>query len=181
MSGEWKIIKGQNPILLVASHNYPQIREAIIKPRDIGTGNLVERLCETTSSWGTISETVQLDPNWYKNSDFRNMVKNIIKRNNIKVVLDIHGRRKSWPRIIDFYPNNSFKQKFSSTLDGLSVIDFKDGDQTTLSEDIDRLNVPSIEIEIRRDGREIGTKNYYEVISVLERVIRNLMKFPNGV
>lgn len=51
----WKIIEGNLPVLLVASHNYPHLRKGLVKPKDIGTGDLVKVLCNKYNCWGIIS------------------------------------------------------------------------------------------------------------------------------
>lgn len=38
----WKIIRGNSPILLVASHSFPQMRKKSIKKADINTGVLAQ-------------------------------------------------------------------------------------------------------------------------------------------
>jgi hypothetical protein len=182
MNKKWRIIKGQRPVLLVASHNYPQIREGSIKPADIGTGDIVEKLCQNTKSWGIISQSVLYDPNWYEKSEFRIEVKELINKNNIGIVLDFHGKKDSSDAPVDFYPNSAFKQRFSACLIGLSTKSFKKNDQLTLSEDIDHLGVPGLEIEIDKKTRLAGTKLYNIIVNELETLIIKLKEliFLNG-
>lgn len=173
---KWKIIKGENLILLVASHNRPHNREGVIKPADIGTGLLVEDLCVQTKAWGMVSETVQEDPNWYKDSKFRNKLENIVDTNGIKAVIDIHGRKHSWQHLLDAYPNNSFRRRFGvQVLRDFAIQPFKDNDQLTITEDLDSVNIPGVEIEIRKDGRIKGTGLYDEVVNTLKQLIDSLL------
>lgn len=173
-TSSWKLILGNIQVLLVASHNYPHIRRGKIKQGELGTGDLVEYLCRKTGSWGIISETIQPDPNWYKNSPLREEVKRIIKAYKIKVVLDVHGRRNKWFSLIDFYPNKRFKEKFPASLNELSVIEFVNNEQLTLAEDLDQQGLPCLEIEIRKDGRIPGKQNYEVVISTIEKLVNKI-------
>lgn len=176
MRNKWKIIEGEIPVLLVAPHNFPHIRNGTRKLRDAGTGLLVEKLCVKTGAWGIISIAIQKDPNWYVDSAFREKLKNIISSNEIKVVIDIHGRRLSWPTLIDAYPNKNFKREFGiKILRNFKVRHFKDDDQLTIIEDLDNLKISGVEIEIRQDGRIKGSKLYNDVINNLRQLINNLL------
>lgn len=170
----WEVIPGQKPILLVASHNYPVLRGGRIKPRDLFTGSMVEKLCSLTKCWGIVSKSIQSDPNWYKNSPFRKVVKRIISENNIAAVLDIHGRKSSYKRLIEFYPNSEFEKSFGKYLKNLPVEHFKRNIQLTIAEDLDSIRIPCIEIEIRKDGRTPGNENFDIVIPILEEIIDNI-------
>ena len=174
VKNDWSLIQGKKPILLVASHNYPQIRKSYIKPGDMGTGFLVETLCKNSNAWGIITTKVQLDPNWYANSPFRKRVKQLIKTNNIKFVLDIHGRREDYPHLLELLPNNSFNKRVINLPKSFHVNSFVDNEQLTLAEDLDKKSIACAEIEIRKDGRikEINKENYLTVIKKIVELLR---------
>lgn len=161
------------PVLLIASHSTPQIRRGQIKPADLGTGQMVKKLCRELKTFGIISTKLQKDANWYINSPLRKRAKEIIKKFNIRLVLDVHGRRDDWPRLIDVYPNNNFMACFKASIKNLPIQRFKSNNQLTLSEDLDRTNVPSLEIEIRRDGRTSGTEENEKVVRTIKGIIQN--------
>ena len=171
----WKEISGANTILLVASHNYPHVRNANLKPADVGTGKIVEKYCSEFNCWGLISSKVQLDPNWYANSPFREMVKEIIDKRQVTVVLDIHGRKIDCKNLIEFFPNNSFGKR--KCLADLVVKEFVDNEQLTIVEDLDNYKVPGVEIEIRKDGRvkAINASNYSKAQVILRDVLTGLL------
>jgi len=172
----YKIIRGKVLVLLVAGHNYPQLRGGNLKSSDLYTGKLVEKLASKTKSWAIISEEIQLDPNWYSQSPFRLKVKQLIKDNDIKAVFDIHGKKDS-DNLIEVYPNKNFKKLFTSSLSGFLLKNFKDNDQLTISEDLGRTNIPSLEVEIRKDGRIPGTKENQEILSLLSNLLIKVVSF----
>lgn len=173
MSNGWKIIKGSMPILLVAAHNYPHLRKNKIKPRDIGTGSLVKALCNDYGCWGMITTKVQADPNWYLSSSFREKIKEIINQYEIKMVIDIHGRKKDSPELIELYPNNAFRKTYSELLKDKVVNEFVNNEQITLAEDLDKIGLPSVEVEIRKDGRlPTNKQNYNYVYEKLSSFLR---------
>jgi hypothetical protein len=174
VSNSWIIIKGGTSILIVAGHNFPHVRKSRIKIADSGTGMLATLLCERLNAFGIVSTEIQKDPNWYIRSPFRIEVKNLIEKYSIKTVIDLHARRPSWPREIDFYPNDSFQELYKQTLKDLSIRTFKNDEQLTLSEDLDRTRTPSLEIEIRSNMLIKNSLNYDKIVSLIEKVIKNI-------
>ena len=151
----WKINKGNNPVLFVAQHNFPQIRENNIKPRDIKTGEIAEMLSEKFSAFSIVTTQVQYDPNWYENSDFRKEVFEIIKENNIKLVVDIHGRKAQSSFKREIFMNKAFSLNHNINLgEDWVEMNFKNDNQLTLCEDLESVNIPSVELELRLDVRE---------------------------
>lgn len=171
----WREIFGVTKVLLVASHNYPHVRGASLKLADVGTGEVVESLCKKFGCWGLISTKIQSDPNWYVDSPFREMAKEIIDTRQIEIVLDIHGRNLDCENLIEFFPNDSFGKK--KCFEGLVVKEFVDDEQLTLIEDLDNHGISGVEVEIRKDGRVImiDEDNYYEVQRILSEVLSELV------
>ncbi len=161
----WRIIQGEIPIILVASHNQNHVRGGNLKLADIGTGDIVEDLCQKTGCWGIMSIEVQDDPNWYVQSPFREKVKKLILDNNLSFVCDIHGRKASAEYLTEYFPNHTFQKDSKVLLNGKQISHFKDNDQLTLVEDLDSLNIAGVEVEIRKDGRERrGEQSAYEIV-----------------
>lgn len=156
MVDKFTLISGNKPILLLAAHNYPHIRNGVTKAADIGTGGLVQKYCDKYGFWGLVATSVQDDPNWYQNSEFRRKAKEIIKNNNIKCVLDIHGSDISSEHLLELLPNNNFLSQYKDLTHGQTVKPFKNNIQLTIAEDLDLLDIPCLELEVRKDGRVLG-------------------------
>ncbi|MDO8581753.1 MAG: hypothetical protein Q7S16_02660 [bacterium] len=172
-TAQWKIIKGKTSVLIVAAHAAPHLRRGKVLPADIGTAAFVSELCRRTQSWGIIALRSQPDPNWYCTSPFRKEVFRLIREQHLRVVIDVHGRRITWPRIIDAYPNSFFRKQFKRLMPAnFSVQKFKKNAQITIVEDLARKGIPGIELEIRKDGR-IGPKR--------EQVFRTVLLFIRSI
>lgn len=169
----WKYLTGTHPILLVAGHNFPHWRHGTLKPRDVGTGNLVEWLCQVTNTQGIIATEIQPDPNWYPGSDFRQEVLRLIQDNAIHTIIDIHGRKLESNNLIEVLPNQKYTSLFPETLGAFAVKHFKQDRQLTLCEELDTLDIPAIEVEVRRDGREQGIdqEHYVKAHKALKQFI----------
>lgn len=163
----WKIIEGKKPVLLVAGHNAPHMRNGEIKKRDWGTGNMVKYLCEKTDTWGIITTEIQLDPNFHEDAELRNEVNKIIRDQGIGLVIDVHGRRSDYPYLIEFFVNKYFDLM---VLEGEMVFKSEVRNQKLL---VNSLQIPAAEVEIRRDGRTWGTESFEKVIGKLLNLIDN--------
>lgn len=161
----WEVIEGKIPILLVAGHNAPHLRNGIIKKRDWGTGDMVKLLCEKTGAMGIVATQIQTDHNFHEEAPLRSEIQKIIMERQIEMVIDFHGRRKDYPFLIEFFANKQFD---SSILSGEPIFMAGVRNQKLL---INSLEVPAVEVEIRRDGRTWGTEEFEEVIKKLEKLI----------
>ena len=94
----FRIYKGTIPILLSAPHAVVQYRNATLKEADEYTGGIVEYLCKRTGAWGIIREWyAKDDPNYNsgpRSGTYRDKVVELIKQNDIYLLLDIHGYSK---------------------------------------------------------------------------------------
>jgi hypothetical protein len=174
----WQLIKGKNPLLLTAGHNFPQIRKGKFKPRDVNTGKLVRRLARKTNSWGLVSTRVQLDPNWYERAPFRIKVKQIIAKQKIKCVVDLHGKNLGAEDLLTVYANKTFKNNFSRLIKDFKKKEFIDDQQLTLAESLDQQRIFALQIEIRKDGRvkTIANNQCSFVEKAMEKLIRQSVK-----
>ncbi len=161
----WELIKGARPVLLVAGHNAPQIRNGQIKRRDWGTGSLVKYLCEQTGAWGIVATEEQLDPNYHEEAPLRKEVLRLVGDKAIKLVVDIHGRRMNYPRLVEFRINKYFDK---GRLAGEEVAGAENLKQNLLIKAVD---VPAVEVEIRRDGRTYGDPNFEIVLNKFKKLI----------
>ena len=163
----WQIIDGVIPVLLVAGHNAPHLRNGKIKKRDWGTGDMVKYLCEKTGAFGIITTEIQIDPNYHEEAELRKEVIKIIGEQEIELVIDIHGRRADYPYLIEFFTNKHFLNEF---LKGEMVFKAEVRTQKLL---VKALEIPGVEVEIRKDGRTWGEENFEVVINKLEKLINS--------
>lgn len=166
----WQIIVGKIKVLVVAGHNFSQGREGKIKWADLGTGELVRKICDDFKFWGIISTREQMDPNWYVNSPFREKIREIVKKKNIGLIIDIHGKNLGAEKLVELKGNKKFKEKYK-----IKVNDFVENDQETLAEEMNNL-VPVLQMEIREDGRvkTIDEVKYNESGIIVTKLMKHL-------
>jgi hypothetical protein len=164
----YQLIEGTKAILVVAAHNFRQGREGIIKGADLGTGEIVRKICKKFNIYGLVSTREQMDPNWYPHSNFREEVKEIIKTKKIELVIDIHGRILSSPNLVEIVANKIFQEKYK-----IITRDFVNSSQENLVEEMEGV-IPAVEVEIREDGRvpTVDEVKYREA----EKIINELME-----
>jgi len=167
---DWEIINGKVPILIVASHAYSHIRNNKLKLGDRGTGYIARVLCKKTGSWGIISTHIQQDPNFHPNSKFRSKVIDIVHKHYIKAVIDIHGSANEKP-LVEMFINRPAK-------DNLNIIgllenakEFKTDTQTTISEQLEKEEIPAIEVELSKSARVPHHNNRLTIKSINQNVL----------
>lgn len=163
----FQIIEGTKPILVVAGHNFEQGRQGRIKFAEWGTGVIGRRLCDKYRFFGIISTKKQMDPNWYTDSSFREKVKEIIVKNKIELVIDLHGSGIQNEELVYLRGNKKFKDKYK-----IEVRNFIENEQMTLAEELDE-KIAVVEIEIREDGRiaTIDENKYKEAQKIISNLI----------
>lgn len=167
----YQLIKGTKQVLIVASHNFNQGREGKIKWADLGTGKIVRDLAEKHGCFGIVSTKNQMDPNWYTESPFRQKVREIVTKEHISLIVDVHGSSMANDKLLVMRGNKKFKDIFR-----LDVLDFVNNDQITIAEELNE-SVAVIEVEIREDGRisTIDEKKYFEAQKLIEDLLIKLM------
>lgn len=191
-SDNFKIIKGDMPILLSAPHAVKQIREGKIKSEDGLTGAIVEYLCIKTGTNGIVRTYNHNDDPNYENTGkalkYKETILNCIIEKNITILLDIHGCKDIHGFDIELGTNYGeninqderileiLKTEFSKI--GTVVIDekFKASRTTTVSNFINKnSNIPCVQIEISKKFRR-ENENLIKLINTLESVIYKLSK-----
>lgn len=167
----WQIVVGTRPVLLVAGHCFPHHRQGRIKPRDVNTDQIALALASTTQCSAIVSTSVQSDPNWYANSPFRQAVKSFISHHQIQTVYDLHGRRVGYPHLLEYFANQEYLSHYASYLTFGRLGRFIKNHQFTLAEDLQSLPLSTLEVEIRRDGREPQSDPYHLVFDHLVSLI----------
>lgn len=167
----YQIIEGGIKVLLAAGHNFNHGRNGKIKLADLGTGKIVRKLCVKYKCWGIISTREQMDPNWYSESPFREKIRQIVKKEQINLIIDFHGSSMANEKLVYLRGNKKFKESYK-----IESLDFINNEQTTLGEEWDRI-VPTIEVEIREDGRisTIDENKYIEAQKLVEDLLIKLM------
>lgn len=97
------VIKGGIPVIISAPHTVKQLREGKIKEAENQTGAIAYILGEETGSY-VIYKTYnnQDDANYdIENNEYKEEIKHIVKENNIKLLLDIHGAKDDYDFDID--------------------------------------------------------------------------------
>ncbi|MAU00300.1 MAG: hypothetical protein CL608_24430 [Anaerolineaceae bacterium] len=83
---------GELPILISAPHATAHLRRQRIKGEEEFTGALAQFLAETTGIHALYSHYRSTgDPNWDHDSPYKNRLQEIVRRNDIRFVLDLHG------------------------------------------------------------------------------------------
>ncbi|NIP30584.1 MAG: hypothetical protein GTO02_11635 [Candidatus Dadabacteria bacterium] len=186
-------LHGNLPILITCPHSTVHTRENKLKRQEFYTAAIGSVLHSKLDCFCLYSNRMQnSDPNYYDSSNFKEVLKNTTKKNNIKFIVDIHGtgeKRKS-----DIYPgignNKEFLLKRNDILDLLySISDkhnikvgsldvFPAAKQMTIAKYAARnLNVPCMQIEINQKLRfPENDQNFLKMINFLCEFIKEFIK-----
>lgn len=185
-----KIISGTVPILFSAPHAVKQIRNGNVKEEDRLTGTIVEYLCKKTNANGIVRTYNCCDDPNYENVGnslrYKQIILNIIKQNNIKLLIDIHACKDKYG--FDFelgtnsgkninYDNmylNIFKEELTKI--GKTVIDkkFTAKRPTTVSSFINQNSgIQCIQIEISKKFRRTNIDTF-KLLETFENIVDKL-------
>lgn len=185
---DFKVIKGNIPIMLSAPHSVNQERNGKVKKADIYTGAIVKYLTEMTGCYGIYKIKTKGDPNYYKNNQYKRMVKDIIKKDSIKYFIDIHGLSNKWGVDIDIGTDNGetidksieckIKNKFIGN--NLRVIENYpyDGGGNTVTKYVSQVcKIPSIQLEISYKYRQFikNPEASIHMVKILSELIDELI------
>lgn len=186
---DYEILEGKIKLLFSAPHPHPHRRPSLVKKYKVHeryTDDIVKDICRKTHAHGIyIKDQVDYDPNYHKkNNPYKREVEKIVKDNNIKTFVDIHGL--SDEHMIDiaiYYKTRYWKstklaeeiaQKLNTgKLKGLNIqiLRLPENTQETLTEVVaSNLRVPAVQIEIARyirkdkDLREAFVQNLSELV-----------------
>lgn len=86
-------VKGKKKIILSAPHNVKHIRENCIRPRETKTGTIVKTLSKKYNTYGIYKNNNDCnnDANWDKKCLYKEEIKRIVKKENIRYLIDFHG------------------------------------------------------------------------------------------
>ncbi len=187
----FKIIKGNNNIILSAPHAYKHIRNKKIKSNENNTSKIVKILGYLTNSHVIyVYKNTDNDPNHDKKSEYKEELLKYIKENKIKYLIDIHGLNKNSNCSLEIgcneYKNseekfvNLIKDTFKKYYKGDILIDniFAAKSERRISNYIssncDSIN--TVQLEINRNYRNINRMpiKFNKTIIALKEIIESL-------
>lgn len=176
---------GDIPVLLTAAHTMKQIKDdGTIKLAEPYTKAIVRYVSKNISSSYIIkTKDTMIDANKDEIDEFKVLLSKIIKENNIKLVLDIHGSSRDREFDIELGTLNNISADYSTINElkesfiehGIKNIElnnpFKGGGITRYVYGTTDIDV--IQVEINRNYRDI------DKIDNLEKVCESLISFIN--
>lgn len=107
MDNGYRIIPGDRPILLTVPHAVPHLRPGYSwrwpKAAEDHTELVAQRLRGMTGAWLIIPVGIQeRDPNWFSNSPYTAAATETIQRNDLQLVVDIHGAPSIRTSLVDY-------------------------------------------------------------------------------
>lgn len=170
----FKILEGTKKILISCPHSIDQIRNGMLKPREIYSGAIGKLIHESTGAHLIYKyHNDGIDDNFVLHTKYKRSIGELIKENDIKIVIDIHGMVGSHSKRFrgDFielgtdygenllgktYITEELKKIFSvHGIDRVATdVNFKARKETTISKYISKFfSVPAIQIETSGDVR----------------------------
>jgi len=185
-------IKGDKPILVVSSHATAHKREGKLKAPEFYTGaiSVILNSISGVHSLYTIYAS-EFDSNYCESTELKEYIREVVRRYNIKFVLDIHGTGSY--RKFDIYPGIGKTDKFLNgnkslttelekilnenniKLGGTDV--FPAYRQHTVSRFVNsELEIPAMQIEINKKYRNPESNGY-----LFEKLINTLVEYVESV
>ena len=89
----FNVIRGKEKIILSAPHNVKHTRKNSVRPRETKTGTIVRTLSKKYNTYGIYknSKDCNNDANWDEKCEYKEYIKNIVKKEKIKALIDFHG------------------------------------------------------------------------------------------
>ncbi|OGZ57157.1 MAG: hypothetical protein A3F94_02935 [Candidatus Spechtbacteria bacterium RIFCSPLOWO2_12_FULL_38_22] len=201
-----KIIEGKFPVLISAPHAVPLLKEDKEGPYtkfEKRVSEIVEVLCDEIGVWGIFTQLEtgeSILENWDKKvyRVYKKFVREIVKENNISLVLDVHGSKHSRPFLIDYdfiFPQT---HKHDQALEELLLKSFesfflkedvskgffrsvKGPGSKTLTYHVRRnLDIPAVQLELNEEVRQ-NEKHFANLILALSRVIKKYENITTGI
>lgn len=189
----FEIINGKEKIILSAPHNVKHIREKSVRPRETKTGTIVRVLAKKYKTFGIYknSKDCNNDANWDEKCEYKEYIKNIVKKYKIKTLIDFHGMAAHRKQdicigiyngkniygnydivnyMVDIFHKYGFK---NVTID----IPFNAGYEYCVSRYISKeCNIPTFQIEINLKYR-LATYKEYEKYKDLLKSLEEIVEF----
>ena len=187
-SDDFTIIEGYMPVVLSAPHTMNQMRDdGTIKASEPYTKALALYLQKRLNCTCFVKNfDTGIDSNTEKDEEYKNELIKYIKRNNIKLVLDLHGASLKREFDVELGTLNNLSADYSTIKElkeafienGILKVNvndpFKGGGITkkVYSETL----VDVIQIEINRKYRDLNISNFMLLADALEKFIRSFME-----
>ena len=187
-SDDFTIIEGYMPVVLSAPHTMNQMRDyGTIKASEPYTKALALYLQKRLNCTCFVKNfDTGIDSNSEKDEEYKNELIKYIKRNNIKLVLDLHGASLKREFDVEIGTLNNLSADYSTIKElkeafienGILKVNvndpFKGGGITkkVYSETL----VDVIQIEINRKYRDLNISNFMLLADALEKFIRSFME-----
>ncbi len=185
-------IAGDVPLLVTAPHACVHKRMGKLKRQEFYTGALSTMLHSLTGCHALYTNRLmEVDPNYYDNSRFKNKMSEIVSHHSFKFLVDLHGTGPE--KEYDIYPGVGVDKEFiighdnyldelerAATLNGISIggLDvFPAAKQMTVTKYAARkLGIPAIQLEINRRLRDPEKRpdDFMKLVKFLRGFIENL-------
>lgn len=180
---------GNIPILISAPHTVKQLRNGEYKKADIYTGALAKVLQEATGAHLIYKASTNGDENHTtEETEYRKKIKEIVEKNNIKIVLDLHGMLSSRDSDIDIGTGGKDNRNLLGQDQILSIVESSLGDANytvnkyfsgsmnhTISNYCStKLGVPTLQLEINQKYRTSESENFTYMANKLTHMINEL-------
>lgn len=187
----FEIIKGKEKIIISAPHSVIHKRENNIRPGETKTGTIVKVLSKKCHTYGIYkNKNENNDANWDKECIYKSNIKDIVKEENIKALIDLHGMAAHREQDICIGINNG-----KNIYDNYGIVEtmidifhkygfenvtidkpFSAAYEYCVSNYITReCNIPTFQIEINlkyRSARYKEFKKYKDILKSLEEIIK---------
>ncbi|WP_018589105.1 SH3 domain-containing protein [Terrisporobacter glycolicus] len=186
---DYEYKKGSIPILISAPHTVKQWRNESYKSADIYTGALAKTLHESTGAHIIYKASTNGDENYTtEETEYRKKIKDIVSKNDIKVIIDLHGMTSDKDSDIDIGTGNSSNinllgQDYILSLAGSSLGNnnytvnkyFTGGKTHTISAYCgSKLGVPTLQLEINKKYRTSDSEEFSYMANKLTDMINDL-------
>ena len=195
---DYEYKKGSIPILISAPHTVKQWRNESHKSADIYTGALAKTLHKATGAHIIYKASTNGDENYTtKETEYRKKIKDIVAKNDIKVIIDLHGMTSDKDSDIDIGTGNSsninlLEQDYILSLVKSSLGNnnytvnkyFTGGKAYTMSSYCaSKLGVPTLQLEINKKYRTSDSESFTYMANKLTKMINdtyNNVCIPKG-
>lgn len=190
-SNDFEYKLGNIPILISAPHTVKQWRDDTYKNAEAYTGALAKILNESSGAHVIYKTSVNGDENYTTSeTEYRKKISDIVKNNEIKVIIDLHGMTSDKDSDIDIGTGNSKNKNLlgqdyilSLIEDSLSNVNytknkyFTGGGAYTMSTYCStNLGIPTIQLEINRKFRSSDSASFSHMANQLTKMINEVSK-----
>lgn len=193
------IKKGNIPILISTPHSIPQTRDGKYKEKEVFTGGIGQYLQKHTECFLIQSlASENQDPNFDNEEDskYKYELTKLVTENNIKLVIDLHGCKRTTPYLIELGTVDNTYKTLNHDSDLLNIIKtnlekslkeynshpvvvnqrFKAFSPNTITHYInDKTNVKSIQMEINAQIRDFYHEETVEQSTKFVETMINLI------